>query len=348
MKRLIYLTGLLGMLALTALVLHEGASDIGRIVGQAGWPLLLLVPFHALPLLLDAQGWRVLLTSADPDESAGLAFLWWVATVREAVNRLLPTVGVGGELVGIRLTRLRIADTTAVTASIVVEVMVTLFAQYLFSALGVVLLLLALGGGDGHAWVILAGLLLSLPVPVLFALSLRHSALFERLEGAARRLFGADHRVVALIDGARLDAQIRALNARRGELLAALCWQFAGLALGAAEIWFALWLLGHPVPLWQALAIESLTQAVRHVAFFVPAGLGVQEAVMMLLGHLLGVDPQVALSLALVKRAREVLFGIPALLSWQWVELRRYMAPKAGPAKGAHRHAAPELPTSGR
>ncbi|MDK3021092.1 lysylphosphatidylglycerol synthase domain-containing protein [Cupriavidus taiwanensis] len=323
MKRLAYLMGLLGLLALTALVIHQGAGDVAAVMARGGWPLLLLVPLHALPLLLDAQGWRVLLTSADPDEQAGIGFLWWVAAVREAVGRLLPTVGVGGELVGIRLTRLRIRDTTAVTASVVVEVMLTMFSQYLFAATGVLMLVLALQQ-RASAWIILAGLLLSLPVPVLFALSLRHAALFEKLEGAARRLFGADHRIVAMIDGARLDAQIRALNQRRRELAQALGWQLAGLLSGTLEIWLALWLLGHPVPLWQALAIESLTQAARHVAFFVPAGLGVQEAVVVLLGQLLGMDTQVALALALVRRAREILFGVPALLSWQWVELRRW------------------------
>ncbi|NSX16607.1 flippase-like domain-containing protein [Cupriavidus taiwanensis] len=323
MKRLAYLMGLLGLLALTALLIHQGAGDVAAVMARGGWPLLLLVPLHALPLLLDAQGWRVLLTSADPDEQAGIGFLWWVAAVREAVGRLLPTVGVGGELVGIRLTRLRIRDTTAVTASVVVEVMLTMFSQYLFAATGVLMLVLALQQ-RASASIILAGLLLSLPVPVLFALSLRHAALFEKLEGAARRLFGADHRIVAMIDGARLDAQIRALNQRRRELAQALGWQLAGLLSGTLEIWLALWLLGHPVPLWQALAIESLTQAARHVAFFVPAGLGVQEAVVVLLGQLLGMDTQVALALALVRRAREVLFGVPALLSWQWVELRRW------------------------
>lgn len=323
MKRLAYLMGLLGLLALTALVIHQGAGDVAAVMARGGWPLLLLVPLHALPLLLDAQGWRVLLTSADPDEQAGIGFLWWVAAVREAVGRLLPTVGVGGELVGIRLTRLRIRDTTAVTASVVVEVMLTMFSQYLFAATGVLMLVLALQQ-RASASIILAGLLLSLPVPVLFALSLRHAALFEKLEGAARRLFGADHRIVAMIDGARLDAQIRALNQRRRELAQALGWQLAGLLSGTLEIWLALWLLGHPVPLWQALAIESLTQAARHVAFFVPAGLGVQEAVVVLLGQLLGMDTQVALALALVRRAREILFGVPALLSWQWVELRRW------------------------
>ncbi|QYY28078.1 MULTISPECIES: HpnL family protein [Cupriavidus] len=333
MKRIAYLTGLLGLLALTALVVHEGISDIATVMAQGGWLLLLLVPLHALPLLLDAQGWRVLLTSADPDEKAGLGFLWWVATVREAVNRLLPTMSIGGELVGVRLSRLRIHDTTAVTASIVVEVMITLFAQYLFSALGVLMLIAALQD-SGQAWIILAGLALSLPVPVAFALSLRHTGLFEKLEGAARKLFGEDHRIVAMIDGARLDAQIRALNRRRRELLAALGWQFVGLVSGTLEIWFALMLLGHPVPFWQAMAIEALTQAVRHVAFFVPAGLGVQEAVVLLLGQALGMDAHVSLALALVKRAREILFGVPALLSWQWVELRRW---RRGVAESAAR-----------
>ncbi|WP_020200733.1 lysylphosphatidylglycerol synthase domain-containing protein [Cupriavidus sp. WS] len=321
MKRLACLAGLLGLLALIALVIHEGAGDVAGIVARAGWPLLLLVPLHALPLLLDARGWRVLLAAADPDGRAGLGFLWWVAAVREAVSRLLPVASVGGELAGIRLARLRIRDTTAVTASIVVEVMVTLFAQYLFCVLGALLLVAALHDG-AQAWVVALGLALSLPVPVLFALSLRYGGIFARLESAAGRLLGADHRLVAMLDGARLDAAIRALNRRHGRLAAALAWQLAGFAAGALETWCALWLLGHPLPFWQAVAIESLTQAARQVAFFVPAGLGVQEAVMVLLGNLLGVDAQVALSLALVRRAREVLFGVPALLSWQWVEVR--------------------------
>jgi hypothetical protein len=50
----------------------------------------------------------------------------------------------------------------------------------------------------------------------------------------------------------------------------------------------------------------------------------VQEAVVLLLGQLLGASPQVSLSLALVKRAREILFGVPALLSWQWLEWRHW------------------------
>ena len=55
----------------------------------------------------------------------------------------------------------------------------------------------------------------------------------------------------------------------------------------------------------------------------VPSGLGVQEAGLMLIGPLVGVGTDVALSLSLAKRVREVLFGVPTLLSWQWFETSR-------------------------
>ncbi|MGN4075784.1 lysylphosphatidylglycerol synthase domain-containing protein, partial [Burkholderia gladioli] len=59
----------------------------------------------------------------------------------------------------------------------------------------------------------------------------------------------------------------------------------------------------------------------RHAAFMVPGGLGVQEATVVLLAQMFGVDRETALSLALVKRARELLFGALALVSWQGAEI---------------------------
>ncbi|MCM3089415.1 hypothetical protein M3557_16105, partial [Bhargavaea ginsengi] len=101
------------------------------------------------------------------------------------------------------------------------------------------------------------------------------------------------------------------------------------------EIYWALALLGHPVSIGGAIAIEAMTQAVRHAAFMVPGGLGVQEATVVLLAQMFGVDRETALSLAVVKRGREVLFGCLALGSWQLAELvrtrRRLGGSPAGP-----------------
>lgn len=306
-----------GVAILIALVLHEGVSGLVQAMDQAGFALLWLVPFHALPLLLDAYAWRLLL-----DKRASLPFLWWIATVREAVSRLLPVAGIGGEIVGIRLARWRVADASGVSASVIVEVLVTMAVQYAFSALGLVLIVASTHQADALRTIGLA-LLLSLPLPVIAVILMRRGGVFHAIERWAARLLGEANPLLRGIDGKQLDADIDTLMSRAGLLLRAFLWQLSGYMLGALETYWALSLLGHPVSLGGALAIEALTQAVRHAAFFVPAGLGVQDAAVVLLAQMFGVDQQVALSLALVKRGREVLFGCAALVSWQVAEVVR-------------------------
>jgi putative membrane protein len=232
-------------------------------------------------------------------------------------------------VVGVRLARMRLPDTTAISATVIVEVLVTIVVLYLFCGIGVVMMA-HVAAGLGQVWVIAASLVLSLPLPLLAWWLLRHGAVFERLEGWVARLLGPQNELALHLDGARLDAEIKRLFARRGVLVRAMAWQLASYLLGVFETWYALALLGHPVGVGTALAIEALTQASRHATFLVPAGLGVQEAAVMLFGYMAGVGGDVALSLALVKRMREIVVGVPALLSWQWVEARRMRRTRTG------------------
>ncbi|MBN3766036.1 lysylphosphatidylglycerol synthase domain-containing protein [Burkholderia sp. Ac-20365] len=321
MKWLTWLGLPAGIAVLIALALHGGMGDVLRAIGAAGFALLWLVPLHALPLLLDAHAWRLLL-----GRRASLAYLWWVATVREAVSRLLPVASIGGEIVGVRLARWKVSDTGGaaggVAASVIVEVIVTMAVQYVFAALGLVMIV-AQTGHDDVLVTIGVALLLSLPLPVAVFVLLRRGGLFHAIERWSARLPMSAHWGVERIGGAQLDAAIDVLLRNPRLLLSAFVWQFAGYLLGASEVYLALWLLGHPVSIGGAIAVEALTQAARHAAFFVPSGLGVQEAVVVLLARMFGVDEQTALSLALVKRMREVVFGCIALLSWQAAEIVR-------------------------
>ncbi|WP_341249293.1 lysylphosphatidylglycerol synthase domain-containing protein [Cupriavidus pauculus] len=320
-KRFALPGALVGLLILTVVVARQALTQVFDILAHAGWPLIWLAPIHAAALWLDARGWRTLLAPADPDARADTNFLLWVAAVREAVSRLLPTAGVGGEIVGIRLALRRVPDGSAVTASVLVEVMVTMFAHYLFALAGSLLLISTIPA-TGNIVLVTVGLLLSLPVPALFAYALRHGAWFAWLEAAARRMLGEQHRLLSRLDGKRFDWQIRSLCGRGRLLASTLAWQLASLVVGTLEVWWGLPLLGQTVDFGDALAIEALTLAARQIAFFIPAGLGVQEAVLVALGTSLGIDPPTSLALALVKRTRELAFGIPALLSWQWAEWR--------------------------
>jgi uncharacterized membrane protein YbhN (UPF0104 family) len=76
------------------------------------------------------------------------------------------------------------------------------------------------------------------------------------------------------------------------------------------------------------VAIESVGQAVRAAAFAMPGGLGVQDGGLVAVCALLGVPPEVALALALVKRIAELVLGVPGLLAWQALEGRRLVVEK--------------------
>jgi putative membrane protein len=303
----------LGLAVMVALVVREGAQSIVGLLSRAGWLLLLLVPLHALPLLLDVMGWRLLILAR-----SRIRALFLIASIREAINRLLPVANIGGELVGIRLlTHQGVSGTTAAT-SVVVELLLFLFAQYLFLILGVACLL-NITGGIGAAGALLLAAAGGLPVILLLMWLLRSGMWLRAIERLASRMLDSNGQPSGVIDKlTRLDTAIRELTAARGRLGRAIVWQLAGLIVGSSETWLALRWLGHPLSLAGALALESFTLAARSLIFIAPAGLGVQEAGLIGVGHVLGLGSDVAIALSLAKRMREILFGLPALVAWQW------------------------------
>ena len=317
-----------GLALLIALLMHEGGAILIPIA-RAGRVLLWLVPLHALPILLDSFGWRVLIARW---RTSRVGTLFWIATIREGINRLLPAANIGGDIIGIRLLAESGVDGVLAAASVATEVVLTIVSQYVFVMIGV-LCLLRLTDTVQIADDVLIGLAASLPLVVLIAVALRYGSVFERLERVAVRLLGGQALSFLTGQSANLDAAIRELCSDPPRLLTAMAWQVTGMVSGSLETWLALRWLGHPVPFGAAIALESLTMTVRNFAFLVPAGLGVQEASLVGFGALLGVNGELALALSLAKRMREILFGVPALLSWYWVEGRRELQHVRGSGK---------------
>jgi putative membrane protein len=319
MSAVVRITGLIGLLVLIGLVLHEGVDTIFEALGDAGWILLLIVPFHAVPLLLDTLGWRSLLQKT---QRPAIGILFGIAAVREAVNRLLPVASIGGELVGVRLLALRGIETTQAAASVIVEVFLSLVSQCLFVAFGVLCLIRVT---DARGWLhdVILWFVVALPVLLVMAASLRTPSVIALLGRATQRLMGRFARSVNLAAWSlSLHDAMRRLFQAPLRLCAAVLYQLAGLIVGTLETFLILRWLDQPVSIPAAIALEATTQAVRHFIFVVPAGLGVQEAALMGMTVLLGTPQEAALALSLAKRMREILFGLPALLGWQWLEVR--------------------------
>jgi len=119
---------------------------------------------------------------------------------------------------------------------------------------------------------------------------------------------------------------------RRGVLssfvLHLACWIAATL-----EAWLALRFAGAPLDFATVLVIESLLYAARSVAFVVPSAVGLQEGAYILLGGYFGLAPETAIALSLLKRARDVVIGLPPLVAWQLLESGRLWRGTAAPPR---------------
>lgn len=314
-----YIAGLFGLALLVVLMIRSDLGGMLRVTVAAGWPLLWFLPYRGLFFLLYAYGWLKLVHPIDPDRRAGFPYLLWVTTVREGIDRLLPVASIGGGVVGVRMLRWRGVETGGAAASVILEMVLTFVATYLLAALGLILLFTVDTAGREYHEALLV-LILTLPSPVVLILLLRNGSVFTRMEKYLAPLVGI---AGTSESAASLDRELRAALGRLGNVFFVVLLHFAALLSGSFEVWLALRLFGHPVSAADAVIMESMCQAVRTLGFLVPAGLGVQEAGLVIFGHVLGVSSELALAVSLAKRMREVLCGLPALASWQWVEGRR-------------------------
>jgi putative membrane protein len=318
LKIAVYITTLGGLALTTLLIAYQGFSVVYEALAIAGWGLVLVALYHLIPMMLDTLAWRVLLPS---EFKPSLNVLVWIRWIREAVDRLLPVAQVGGELVGTRLLMMNAMPGAIAGASVVVDLTLAVLTQLIFTLVGLGLLLANIQNNG-----VVLGVLIGVGIGTLsftgFVL-VQKRGLFALLVGWLSGLAGG-RRWLSLVGGAeRLDNEIKAMYWRHRTLLLSAGWQMLAWLLGAGEVWLALYFLGHPVTLVEALLLESLGQAIRSAAFAIPGSLGVQEGGYMLLGGLLGLNPEIGLALSLAKRVRELLLGIPALLNWQFVEGRR-------------------------
>jgi putative membrane protein len=333
-KTAFYVTAVAGLGLTLFLIARSGFSEIFHILAVAGWSLVWLAPYHLVPIALDSASWQLLLRARGA--RVPLPFLAWAASVRDASNTLLPVVGPAGVAVGIRLLVARKVDGAAAAASVMVEGTVTLISQFLFVATGIGLFLAHPSGSETFVLNTLLPLFLAaLPFLALVVVLQGKSWLFRWMEPITDRL--ADRlSLPGLVGGpARLHRELSLLYGKPAVVLRAGLWQLAGLFAGVGEVWLALYLFHRPVSIGSAVLIQSLGEALRTAAFVVPAGLGVQEAGYLVFAHLVGLGPSVGLALALAKRFRELVFGLPVLGSWQWFEGRRLVRKRAAAEEAA-------------
>jgi putative membrane protein len=311
------LTALLAGLALSAgLIVWAGTDLVASAVLAAGVTgVLAIALFNALPIAICGLAWRALL---DPAPRRSTLLMIWVRFLRSSVSELVP---IGGELLAIRSMTLQGVGTGTAGATTVVDLTLEFLSQLAFTALGLVLLVL-----DGRSGALALWSAVGLAVAALTAIAfllVQRSGLFQWLERLPYRL--AAHAPWArLPELVGLHREVQAIYRRPRALIGGFLWHCLGWVAGAGEAWLALWLLDAPLGLSEVLILESLAFALRSAAFAVPAAVGVQEGGYVALGAIFGLGPEIGLALSLLKRAREVLLAVPALIAWKLIEIRAW------------------------
>ncbi|HZB90086.1 MAG TPA: lysylphosphatidylglycerol synthase domain-containing protein [Stellaceae bacterium] len=319
MKRVAILGILAGLALTTLLVLHFGLSQVGAALRAAGvLGLAAITAIHLAAMAVMGIAWWVV--AGGSEAARGPWSFIWGRVIRDSASEVLPLSQVGGYVLGARAVVLRGIGAASAAATTVVDLTLECFSQIAYTALGLVLLV-ELQPGATLAYPVLIGLGIAVCALAGFVLTQQRGAgLFDRITQRLARQW-----LAALSAGAgAVQAEIRRAYVRKGGIALCFLLHLAAWIGTSVEAWLALRLMGAPLGLGPVLVIESLLYAIRSVAFAVPNALGVQEGAYIMLGAAFGLTPEVALALSLLKRGRDLLIGVPALLAWQYLEGRRF------------------------
>ncbi|NDJ54621.1 MAG: flippase-like domain-containing protein [Chloroflexi bacterium] len=298
----------LGLLwwVLRSFPLMESLQAIGRLtVAQ----IVLLLTINLIIIGTYAVRWGLILLGHGYRLPVFAVMGYRLATF--GLSYFTPGPQVGGEALQIILPRTKHAVPTSVaTAAVGLDKLVELAMNFAFVAAG---LLVAVELNLNAPLLLLSWALVGLPLIFLILLWLGHQP-FTVLLAALPDRWQQNPGLRRLQEGvAESEAHAVALCQRKPwHLFWAFTVTAAGWFLVILEAWLMLQFLGANVTLNQAFIIITAAR----IAFLLPlpGGLGALEASLVFMLELLDFNPALGLSLALLVRARDVLFGALGLL----------------------------------
>ncbi len=266
----------------------------------------------------------------------GLAEAWHVAwpaipwrrlllgrMVREGGTTCLPFSHLGGIAFGMTAISGPEADLAQAFAATVVDVTLETISQIAFIACGLAALEMT-SGDQRFTWPLAGGLaLMAVGVGLFVWLQKDGGRLVQRAFAIISRHVAKQWREMAQHGVDEIQDGLEGVYHHKGRLTLASLLHLATWIGGAFWTWFVYWRLGANIDFARALAIEGVVSGVLTLSFVVPGALGVQEAAYVAIGGLFGIDADLSLGVSLLRRAKDLAIGVPVLLLWQGLELRR-------------------------
>lgn len=304
-----------GLVAAVYLVWAIGFQPVMAAIARAGFGGLAILCVYALVVFVAlAWAWAVLLPVT---HRRSIGDFYMGRLVRDSIAEVSPFSPVGGMVAAARLMVLRGMNGAYAAASVAADATTEAMAQVAFLAFGLGLGLTQFRHLDGSGTLTVSMtvlLLLAVPgIALLIFLQRRGAGFAERI---AARFFPQ------AAQGVSFHTAITDMYDSRSRLAASAAFHLLGWIGAGGGTFLSFWLVGGNISILNAIALEALLSTIRSLAAFVPAAIGVQEAGYAMLAPLFGLPAEMGLAVSLLKRAREIALGVPALLYWQSVEGR--------------------------
>ncbi len=305
-----------GIALAIALAYYIGFADVLRAAGEIGWGGFALICIAGIGVeVVLATAWYALMSAHKVRWDA----LLFARQLRDTVSDILPFTVVGGMVIGARAAILGGAPARFAFAGMMVDVTTELVGQIAFLTLGLLIGINELRADPTLAPYV-SGLIVTtallIPMAAAFVVLQRRGSRFA--ETIAERLLPR-----AVSHTKAFSHALDGFYKQPARLLLSSLLHLAAWIASGAWIWLIMRLVGAPMDIFSAIAIESLAGALRSATAFVPANAGVQEVGYAVLAPVFGVGPEIGLAVSLLKRARDIAIGVPVLLLWQAIEGKR-------------------------
>jgi putative membrane protein len=307
-RRILSLLSLAAGLSLLGWLLHHtGFEPVWQRLRVLGWWAPLVFLPYLVVAIADARGWRLALPSSTRGRIP-LPGLMLTRMAGEAVNSLTPAAALGEPVKAYLLRPWRVTGSEAF-ASVVISKTALVASQSLFTALGIAALMARIGRPQlALGWLVV--LVIGCVVFTIALVWVQHRSPGATLWRLLRRVAPRSRLVDRLeLGSAAFDHRLREFySGEPRTFVRASTWHFTGWLLGVAEVFVMVTLMGRSVSWLDAFVIETLAQPIRLASIVVPAGIGTQELGGVWLCTFLGMAEADAVTLWILKRAREVLF----------------------------------------
>jgi len=297
----------LGAIILVVLVRHTGVTVLLESIRHSGWILVPVITLWGVVYACNARAWQLLV----PNRPAEFTFLRaFVLSVHAfALNFATPFLSMGGE-------PFRVAGATRYLgrASAVGSVVGFRFLHGLAHTLVFLLAVIPAAILLPHTPVVLASLTLITVCLLLiawFLISQHRSGVFERGVTALARFRWLRPLAVRLERHAvffqELDQELTAIHREEPRhFQRALAVELTGRLLSTMEYALILYALGLHQSVWHAFAIANMSSFITNLLVFIPFEMGTKEGGVYAIFGVLGMDPAMGMTAALLSRVREL------------------------------------------